>query len=357
MGILWKVGAEPKPVERADMESELALEDMLVANLRILSPNWMLIGRQITTGTGYLDILAVSRDGALVVIELKKSKASRDVVSQILDYVSWVSALPSETINDIYRTKTGHDLGKAFKDYFGFDLDPDLLNAQQMAIIVASLPDPPTARIVSYLAQAGVPINLNTFEVFLDGDQRYLSPHWTVDPAIAEINIEPNSGPKEPWNGHYYCGFGSSETGRNWEDARTYGFFSAGGGNWYSTSLQTLGEGDLIWVLAPNVGYVGVGRVLAARQPYEDFVVQVDGKDAYLKDLELLGDYTHPHSADDDTREFFVPVEWLHTVALDEGVKQVGFFGNQHTVCRPKASKWSHTVNSLKAIWGINLPS
>lgn len=339
------------------MESEKSLEDMLLANLRILSPDWMLIGNQITTGTGYLDILAVSRDGALVIIELKKSKASRDVVSQILDYVSWVSGLPSEAINEIYSNKTGGDLAIAFRDYFGVDLDPDLLNTQQVAIIVASLPDAPTERIVSYLARTGVPINLNTFEVFLDGDQRYLSPNWAVDPAITEVNTESISGPKEPWNGHYYSAFGHTKDGRNWEDARKYGFLSAGGGNWYTRTLDLLKEGDLIWVLAPNVGYVGVGRVLAARQPYEDFVVQVDGKDTDFKDLELQGNYTHTPRDDDDTTEFFVPVDWLHTVALEDGVNQVGFFGNQNTVCRPKAAKWSHTVNSLKAIWKIDLTS
>ena len=77
MKTLWKVGANQTPVERSQMPSEKELEQMLVANLRILSPDWMLIGNQVSTGTGFIDVLAVARDGTVVVIELKKDKASR----------------------------------------------------------------------------------------------------------------------------------------------------------------------------------------------------------------------------------------------------------------------------------------
>jgi hypothetical protein len=40
-----------------------------------------------------------------------------------------------------------------------------------------------------------------------------------------------------------------------------YGFISAGGGSWYSNSLNLLPVGDRIWVKAPKYGFVGVGRV------------------------------------------------------------------------------------------------
>lgn len=353
MRTLWKVGSNPTAIERSQMLSEKELEEMLVANLRILSPDWMLIGNQISTGTGFIDILAVSRDGTIVVIELKKDKASRDVVSQTLDYVSWVSALKAESIGDIFSTKQTGELGVRFKEYFGVDLDDDGLNTQQLAVIIASQPDSTTERIVKYLANMGVPINLNTFEVFIDGAQRYLSPNWIVDLAVTQGNTA-SLDEKGPWNGHHYGSFGHGQDSRQWDDARKYGFFSAGGGAWYSRSLSLLNTDDIIWVQSPSHGYIGVGKVLSTFKPFEEFVVQFEGKECLLSELPLKGSYLRKESSDDDLREFMVGIKWLHTVSIEDAVRQVGFFGNQNSVCRPRVAKWAHTVNVLKSRWKID---
>jgi hypothetical protein len=63
-----------------------------------------------------------------------------------------------------------------------------------------------------------------------------------------------SSGPNEPWNGEFYCSFGEDKE-RSWEDAVQYGFISAGGGAWYSRTLQLLNPGNRVWVKVP-------GRVL-----------------------------------------------------------------------------------------------
>lgn len=48
-----------------------------------------------------------------------------------------------------------------------------------------------------------------------------------------------------------------------------------------------------------------------------------------------------------------VKVEWLKTVNTADAIKEVGFFGNQNTVCKPTTQKWNHTVERLKKKWGI----
>ena len=62
-------------------------------------------GQQYTTDTGPIDILAISKDKkTLLVIELKKGKASDSVVGQILrymDYVVEVIADPEQTVRGI----------------------------------------------------------------------------------------------------------------------------------------------------------------------------------------------------------------------------------------------------------------
>ena len=354
MRTLWRISANPTPVARGTMPSEKMLEDMLEANLRILSPDWMFLGRQVSTGTGYIDILAIARDASLVVIELKKSKTSRDVVSQTLDYLSWASTLAPEEVSELFHERHGADLAQKFAEHFGAKLDVEQLNSQQMGVIVASEPDASTERIVEYLARQGLSMNLNTFEVFTEGDQQFLSPNWTVDLAVTQANVNPGEG-KGPWNGHHYGSFGVEPGGRNWDDAMNYNFFSAGGGAWYSRSLGLLSVDDVLWVQSPTHGYIGVAKVVSTSQPFEDFVVQVDGVDTPISECQLLGNYKHPESPDDDTREYFVGVKWLHVETLESAVKQTGFFGNQNSVCRPRVAKWAHTVNSLKSRWKIEV--
>lgn len=354
MKALWRVGQQPEVVNRASLPSERLLEEMLVTNLRILSPDWMLIGHQIPTGTGFIDILAVARDGAMVVVELKKAKASREVVAQTLDYVSWVASLDPDTISEIFSVRQKKGIDEAFSQQFGSQLDLEQLNDRQIGVIVASTPDATTERIVRYLADSGVALNLNTFDVFQDGEQQYLSPNWAVDLAVTQVNA-PSRDEKGPWNGHFYGSFGEEEGVRHWSDARVHGFFSAGGGAWYSRSLDLLGIDDLIWVQSPSHGYVGVGRVTSRPQPFDEFITSVGGQEVRLADLSLRGSYTHLPSPDDDTNEYCVGIRWLHTEDLDNAVRQPGFFGNQNSVCRPRVAKWSHTVAALKSRWKVEV--
>ena len=70
------------------METELELENILVANPELLEPNLRLVGRQTPASDGWLDLLAVDADGRLVIYELKRGRLGRDAVTQALDYAS-----------------------------------------------------------------------------------------------------------------------------------------------------------------------------------------------------------------------------------------------------------------------------
>lgn len=64
---IWKVGEKPTPLSTSKLASEQKLEEMIVKDLRILSNEWMLIGRQeITSHGGRIDLLAIAPDGSLV---------------------------------------------------------------------------------------------------------------------------------------------------------------------------------------------------------------------------------------------------------------------------------------------------
>ena len=63
------------------------------------------------------------------------------------------------------------------------------------------------------------------------------------------------------WNGEYYVSFG--EDNRDWEDARKWGFISAGGGTWYSKTLGFLSPGDKNTVIIKGSDKQVVGQVAA----------------------------------------------------------------------------------------------
>jgi Endonuclease NucS len=259
---IWKVGQPPFKLQESILASEKLLEDMIVAAPEIISDQWMIIGRQEETGFGgRIDLLAIAPDGALILIELKRERTPREVVAQAIDYAVWLEALDAEDIADIYsRYAPGHNLAHDFRSRFDSDLDEATLNQAHQIVIVASTLDSSSERIVSYLSERGISINVLCFQMFALGTEQLLSRAWLIDPVESQIssNVSSARKTKEPWNGEYYVSFGHGQ-GRSWDEAREFGFVSAGGGAWYSNTLNLLNVGSRIWVKAPGHGFVGVG--------------------------------------------------------------------------------------------------
>lgn len=352
---LWRVALKPEPLREAVLSSEALLEDMIVANPDILSREWMIIGRQEDTGFGgRIDLLALAPDGALILIELKRGRTPREVVAQAIDYASWAEHLPAEDIARIYsRFSGGGSLDLAFRERFGTVLDPEALNQSHQIIIVASSLDAASERIVGYLNRRDIPINVLCFQVFDTGTEQLLSRAWLINPVEtqAAAAVSGTASIKEAWNGEYYASFGHGQ-GRDWGEARRYGFISAGGGSWYSGTLSLLQADDLVWVKAPGHGFVGVGRVRGGPVPATDFtIVDDDGVTRPALDVLKAAGYHREFIEDPGRMEYFVPIEWAETRPLAEAVSETGMFGNQNTVCAPKTPKWRHTVERLKAMF------
>lgn len=88
----------PSDEESSDEEFayESHLRDYLAHNLKVLEPGLRLYKDEDIPGIEYpirgrrIDLLAVSQDGSLVVIELKVSKGHDRTIGQILTYMGWV---------------------------------------------------------------------------------------------------------------------------------------------------------------------------------------------------------------------------------------------------------------------------
>lgn len=122
------------------LNREERLEKWIENDISIISPDLLVIGRQVITDFGgAIDLLCLDRRGDVVIIELKKDRTPREVVAQVLDYASWIKELSSERIIEIANEYLGNEepLEEVFKRKFGFDL-PEILNENHKMIIVAS---------------------------------------------------------------------------------------------------------------------------------------------------------------------------------------------------------------------------
>ena len=351
---IWSVGSEPKALTVTRLASELQLEEMISKKPEILSREWMLIGRQERTDDGgRIDLLAITPDGSLVLIELKRDRTPRDIVAQTLDYAEWVSRLTPDRLAQIFgRFSGGGSLGAAFKERFKIPLDEETLNNSHQIVVVASELDPSTERIVSYLNSKGIAINVLFFQVFQHGQELLLSRAWMISPETTQANASQigdadANGPKEPWNGEFYVSFGGYLDSL-WNDAKDLGFICGGGGLWYSQTLKLLQVGDRVWVKIPGKGFVGVGKVLEAVQPVTQFTVSTAQGDKPILDVLTHPDPFRKYAEDPERCDYFVRIQWLEKLDANHAFDELGLFGNQNTVCRPTTPKWRHTVDRLK---------
>jgi len=350
---IWKVGDVPERLKASNLDNERLLHEMILADVTMLSDEWLVIGSETRTDHGKRpDILAIAPDGALIVIELKRAKTPRDITAQVIEYAAWIEKLEATEVADIFRAHSGgKELKAAFKEKFGADLNEEDVNQTHQMVIVASHIDVHTERILTYLNDKGISINAIQFQVFADGPSQFLSRSWLVDPAVTQFAPSVTRNSSAAWNGEFYVSFGEGAT-RSWEDAQQFGFISAGGGAWYSRTLSMLYEGDRVWVRIPQVGFVGVGKVIGPAVPIHEFSVVKDGSEVPFLQASTRSNY-HVDPTNPETDEWFVPVEWIKTVPVAAAVDEKGFFGNQNSVCRPQTQAWIHTISRLKEIMQI----
>lgn len=335
---IWKLGKELEKVTFSSIESEDKLEDTLVQDISILSNDLMLIGRQVLTIHGkFIDLLAMDTDGNLSIIELKKHRTPREAVAQLLDYASWVQSLTYKEIADIFSDKNnGLEFEKGFADKFESN-PPDEINKEQELILVAAELDSASERIINYLSDNfGVPINAVFFRYFKEGDNEYLTRNWLIDPQEVETNTRKSPAVKgsEVWNGNdFYVAFGH-DANRSWDDAIKYGFISAGGGRWYTRTLETLVPGNRVFVCIPGTGYVGVGTVANTVKPINEFFVDVDGVSTSILKAPINAKYHEGYIDDLQNCEYFVSVKWIKVFPIEQAYWDKGMYANQNTVTK-----------------------
>ena len=199
---LWEISSDSENLEEIAVNTiglEEWIEDWLESDISVLDPDLMVIGRQVYTSfRGAIDLLCIDRAGNLVVTELKKGRTPRDVTAQTLEYASWIKGLAFDDVANIankYLKQKNPDnsLESAFMERFETKL-PDDLNLGHRSLIVAESFDTSTERIVRYLAELGVPINVATVQHFRDkGGREFLAQVHLIEPETVQARARPKS--------------------------------------------------------------------------------------------------------------------------------------------------------------------
>ena len=180
---IWEINDSSKAATLVEttnrMETENALEELLVRNPDMLMQGLTLVGRQTPTDSGYLDLLGVDADGRLVVFELKREKLTRDAVAQIIDYCSHLESLAETDLAQYIANYSGrNDIDEIddFENWYGDRQGKQLISLRPTRMVLVGLgADAQAQRMVEFLTEKGVDISLLTFRGYKYGDRMLLA--------------------------------------------------------------------------------------------------------------------------------------------------------------------------------------
>lgn len=172
--------AEQKIGKEAELEERLIRTEAA----QIGGASVLYIGRQGTTSSeGIFDILGVDEDGNVVVIELKRNKGPRTVITQALEYASELRNAEYHHLNERYeaflREEQGYEeeevvpLEEAHAEYFELDepLSPREFNNQQRLVLVAAdFDDEKLLAMADFLREHEIDVVVVEYNTYRDED-------------------------------------------------------------------------------------------------------------------------------------------------------------------------------------------
>ncbi len=137
------------------------LQPWIESNPEIIDPSITIIGRQVPTKSGPLDLLAIDRSGNLVIVEIKRGKLPRDVLAQAIDYTSNVAEWNIEKIGEICFEYSGKSLDDYLNESFtDIDIENLNINNTQRIVLVGFSVESALERMIEWLSgNFGVIIN------------------------------------------------------------------------------------------------------------------------------------------------------------------------------------------------------
>jgi Holliday junction resolvase-like predicted endonuclease len=168
---LWQIGkGQPKRLGHTEVNLEANLEDWIEQDSTLIRAGLTIVGRQLQTDGGPLDLLAIDYQNRWVVIEIKRKDVRRDTVTQVIDYASCIREMSEADLCGAvaaYLKKKGLGSLKEFKEAHpdAFDAEPNKREVEM--IVVGTGRDSGLERIFNFLrSKSGLPVSIISFDVF-----------------------------------------------------------------------------------------------------------------------------------------------------------------------------------------------
>jgi hypothetical protein len=148
------------------------LHDLLLKAPEVIADDLMWIGQQVKTGNGRkLDLLGLTRSGALIVIEAKRSANAAEAFAAAIIHHRWAKCLSTQDLIEHYEEFCGGQLVVDFYNAFG---DAIALNGSVSLCIVAPDAHRLAPSIVA-LDASGIGAFGVEFECFDGGGERFFT--------------------------------------------------------------------------------------------------------------------------------------------------------------------------------------
>lgn len=137
------------------------LESWIASKPELIGSDLVIIGRQVQTMSGPLDLLAIDHDGNLNIVELKRGQLPRESLAQAIDYASDVATWSLDKLREVCLKYTGQALEDVMADSFpDANLENLSINSEQQIILVGFSIESSLERMITWLSGTyGVSIN------------------------------------------------------------------------------------------------------------------------------------------------------------------------------------------------------
>jgi hypothetical protein len=136
-----------------DRKEQEHLEKWIKTKPEILGNDILIIGEQVYTKSGPLDILGIDNNGNLVIVELKRERLARVVLAQAIDYASDLANWDIEKISETCMAYTGNSLEDYMAANFeNLEIDELTINQSQRLLLVGFSIEESLSRMIEWLS-------------------------------------------------------------------------------------------------------------------------------------------------------------------------------------------------------------
>ncbi len=321
-----------------DIRERQDLQRMLREAIEIIAPGVMVLAEEFSDwedSKRRIDLLCLDDDANLVVVELKRGQDGGHMDLQSIRYAAMVAAMTFDRAvhaHERYLASIGSEevAEERLLEFLGWDEPQEDEFARDVRIILVSADfSAEITTAVLWLIDRGLDIRcVKMFpykldeEVLISVEQMIPLPSaesYQVRMREKSIGVRRAQRGGGTFTGYWFVNVGEHggpANHRSWDDARMYGFVSAGGRS--VRQLAELKPGDRVFVYRKNRGYVGAGVVTASATPWDEFIVEAEGKP--ITELPLA-EPDNPVSGDPALCEHCIGIRWVKTLDREQAIK------------------------------------